>query len=558
VKPHIEGLEERLALSVSAHVDYSAHTLVVQNWGTDTITLDHSGGTTIVDNQAFADGNIYNGISLSIGGLSTLNIKANAVPINVEGNEAVAAVNLGNSLHGVQDITAPVNLHHLALSTTPPFPQLLWFPSNSFSLNVDDSADKNSRIVTLNAANKVGTITGLAPATITYDYERDGAGSLDIFGGQAGDFFDVLNTFNDAPIGYIGILNTFGIGGTTIHGNATGGSLTVDVQGVTTASVLNIDAPGSSTAYVNVGNGGTLNGIDGYINLTGHTSSAVNDVYDTTPRHFQVYDSGISLVDSQGNIDPNAPSINYDKNAYASIWGGQGYNTTYEVLGTPSGGAALYPGSSFSDLYVTNTTGPLDIEATTGTNFIDIGGDNLAAVNSVQGINGPITVSNWAGAFNSVTLADTVDPYGHNVSLDSANGWGTIKNLAPATISYANASTRDLSIFTGEATNSVSVNSIDVYTTLAGGTGNLYVDVGYGDGTLDGIHAELDVVGGSGYNYLSINDMNSYYYDYSYHYDANPPAYSWGAFTRTGGNRPSVGIYYMNMGAPHVVEGFGH
>src|SRR5262249_17233847 len=115
VKPQIEGLEERLALSVSTQV--VNHTLIVTTNGTDNITLDHSNGTTFVEaqsfGQSFADSSIYNGISLNIGGLSTLNIKANALPIAVEGNNAVATVNLGNSLHGVQDIGARVDLHHL-------------------------------------------------------------------------------------------------------------------------------------------------------------------------------------------------------------------------------------------------------------------------------------------------------------------------------------------------------------------------------------------------------------------------------------------------------------
>jgi hypothetical protein len=426
---------------------------------------------------------------------------------------------------------------------------------------VDDSADQNGRTVTLNAANKVGTITGLAPATISYDYEIQDAGNLDIRAGQGGDYFDVVNTFDAIPGNYafLGIfptLNESGIGpNLTIHGNNLG-SLTVDVQGTAdSGAIMAIDAPGSSYADVSVSNGGTLNGIHGEIDLTGHAYATVADEYDTTPRAFQMWSNGIGLVDSPGHPASNPPTITFDNDAYASIWGGQGYNTTYEVLGTPSGGAALFPGSSFSDVYVTNTTGPLNIEATTGTNFINLGGDNSAAVNSVQGLNGPITVSNWVGAFNSLTVDDTVDPNGHDVSLDSANGWGTITGLAPATISYANASTSGLSIFTGAGTISVLVHSIDVYTALSGGTGNLYVDVGNTDGTLDGIGAELDVVGGSGSNYLYINDMNSYYYDYSYSYDANPPAYTWGAFTRTGGNKPSVGIYYMNMGSPNVVEG---
>jgi hypothetical protein len=559
VKPRIEGLEERLALSVSTQV--VNHTLLVTNNGTDNITLDHSNGTTFVEaqsfGQSFADGSIYNGISLNIGGKSTLNIKANALPIAVEGNNAVATVNLGNSLHGVQDIKAHVDLHHLALSVNPPFGVVV--PQLVFELNVDDSADQNGRNVTLNAANKVGTITGLAPATITYDYEIQGAGTVDIRAGRGGDFFDVVNTFDalepdPAILGIFPGLNESGIGpNLTIHGNNLGGGLTVDVQGTAdSGAIMAIDAPGSSNAYVNVSNNGTLNGIHGEIHLTGHTYATVNDVADTTPRDFQLGSNGISLVASPSHPASNPPSIFYDNNAYAGIWGGQGYDTTFEVLGTPSGGAGVYPGSSFSAVDVTQTTGPLEIGSNGGQNYIYLG-----KTNSVQGLNGPVLVDNWGGGLNSLFVYDTADPNGHTVSLDSANGWGTIKGLAPATITYDNRITNYLSIFTGGGTNAVNVNSINVHTDLYGGSGNLYVYVGAATGTLDGIQAELDLTGGSGNNYLGIYDYNSFVAHHYYY--TNDPAGSTGHFQRSGGSTPTVNIYYTNFmggGYPYVSKGY--
>jgi hypothetical protein len=568
VKPNTEGLEERVVMSVSAQV--VNHTLVVTNNGTDTITLDHSGSDTLVNgdglNQAFADSSIYNGISLNIGGLSTLNIKANRLPINVEGNNAVATVNLGNSLHGVQDIDAVVHLHHLALSAYPPFG--VFAPQNAFQLNVDDSADQNSRNVTMNVANKVGTITGLAPATITYDYEINGAGNLDIWGGQAGDFFDVVNTFNEIPpnpafLGIFPELGTSGIGpGTTIHGNKLGGELTVDVQGVVSYSSLNIDAPGSSVAYVNVSNGGTLNGIDGFIQLTGRTSVAVNDSADPH-RHFQLSgDSNggsISLVDPQ-NTYPTHPTITFDQNAfYVGLWGGPNGNTV-DVLGTsPKASTEIYPSSwgsqaNNNSVNVDGTTGPLYIEGDGGSLGVILG----YSTNSVQGILGSVTVADYGGLAN-LSVWNYADPNGHTVQLNSANGVGTISGLTPnsSTISYTNAQTGYVGIGFGGGTNAVNVNSIDVQTSLYGGnSGNFDVFVGLATETLDGIHAELDVMRGSGKNFLGIYDSNSYYYNFTYSYDANPPANTWGGFHRTGGNHP-VNIYYLNMGSPYVGEGWG-
>jgi hypothetical protein len=554
VRPQIEGLEERLALSVSTQVVNG--TLLVTNNGTDNITLDHSNGTTFVEAQSFgrsfADGSIYNGISLNIGGLSTLNIKANALPIAVEGNNAVATVNLGNSLHGVQDIKAVVNLHHLALSQSPPF--AVFVPQLTFELNVDDSADQNPRSVTLDAANKVGTITGLAPATINYDYEIEGAGNVDIRAGSASAYFTVHNTFDD---------ETGGLSptpATTIHGNPLGGDVTVDVQGAVLGSDLKIDAPGYSAGYVNVGNYGTLNGIDGEIDLTGHSSVVVTADYDTTPRNFQVSSNGINLVDSQGYLDLNAPYITYDNNAFGvSIYGGPGGNTVDVLSTAPKASTEIYPSSWGSQSYdntvnVEQTTGPLYIEGDGGSLFVNFG----HSTGSVQGILGSVTVANYGG-LAELTVWNYADPNYHTVYLTSANGVDTIKGLTPnsSTISYNSAQIYNVGIDFSGGDNEVFVDSLGVYTSLYGGSGYLDVYVGYDPGTLDGIHAELDVTGGSGGHFLGIYDPNSYYYSFNYSYTANPPANTWGHFYRTGGNKPFVDIYYMNMGAPYVAEGYG-
>ena len=158
-----------------------------------------------------------------------------------------------------------------------------------------------------------------------------------------------------------------------------------------------------------------------------------------------------------------------------------------------------------------------------------------------------------------MTVWNYADPNYHTVYLTSANGVDTIKGLTPnsSTISYNSAQIYNVGIDFGGGTNAVFVDSLGVYTGLYGGSGYLGVYVGYDPGTLDGIHAELDVTGGSGGNFLGIYDPNSYYYSFNYSYTAQPPANTWGHFYRTGGNKPSVGIYYRNMENPYVVEGWG-
>src|SRR4051794_34239687 len=159
----------------------------------ETVTLDHSGSTTFVNGQGFADSQITNGILITVGtgvgNFDTVNILATVTPVPGDGQFDLGNFNLGKA-GGVQGILAPVNMTH--------------FHGDGFGhLAVNDSADTVARTVTMNDANGVGTISGLAPAVITYD--STGIGDLTVSGGSGGNTFTVLNTFDGDHGGFSGI-----------------------------------------------------------------------------------------------------------------------------------------------------------------------------------------------------------------------------------------------------------------------------------------------------------------------------------------------------------------
>src|SRR5262249_1004220 len=82
VRPQIEGLETRLALSVSSVVVNGQ--LQVNGSAADTITLDHLGSNTLVNGMPFADTSITAGIRVSAGtGNNTVNLLANSKPVTL-------------------------------------------------------------------------------------------------------------------------------------------------------------------------------------------------------------------------------------------------------------------------------------------------------------------------------------------------------------------------------------------------------------------------------------------------------------------------------------------
>jgi hypothetical protein len=149
--------------------------LLVSPDSSDNVAIDHSGSFTFVNQAAFPDAAITQGIHIE-SGFEEVGILVTVKPVTSDGASGVIFGKAGH-MEGIQ---APVSL------------------SGDFDIVLDDSNDTNGRTVTLNAVNGVGTISGLG-STITFNEggllsEFDG---LQIHGGMGGNTFNILNTLED-------------------------------------------------------------------------------------------------------------------------------------------------------------------------------------------------------------------------------------------------------------------------------------------------------------------------------------------------------------------------
>jgi hypothetical protein len=173
--------------------------------------LDDRGASPAPDYSVTADTIIRSGtppityhnmqsVVLNTAGGSTVNVFSTAAgtPFTVSG---AGTVNVGNPMHGVQDILAPLTV------INPP-----WYTT----LNVNDCGDFMPRNVTLSVAGPTGTISGLAPVPITY-----ATGDLNALNITTGLGDDVVNVLSTAP-GFTVTLDSCGGADTVNVGDASG------------------------------------------------------------------------------------------------------------------------------------------------------------------------------------------------------------------------------------------------------------------------------------------------------------------------------------------------
>src|SRR5436190_21841066 len=95
-RPLFEGLETRVLHAVLAGIDKGV-LRVTDTAVADTITLDHSGSTTFVNDAAFDDAKITGGIKIVVGSgvdkLDTVNIKATVKSVTLDGQFDVKNLN---------------------------------------------------------------------------------------------------------------------------------------------------------------------------------------------------------------------------------------------------------------------------------------------------------------------------------------------------------------------------------------------------------------------------------------------------------------------------------
>jgi hypothetical protein len=132
---------------------------------------------------------------------------------------------------------------------------------------------------------------------------------------------------------------------------------------------------------------------------------------------------------------------------------------------------------------------------------------NVGVGGSVQEIEGNVTIKN-PPSFTAINVDDSADTAPSDVILSTFTppgdtAWGSIRGLAPATISYKYADTSSLTVHTGAAA-TVHVQSTRVATMLVG-NGPATVDVGDG-GSVQGILGDLTIENPPSYTTLNVDD----------------------------------------------------
>jgi len=352
----------------------------------DNITIDVSGGGILVNLNGEVDqfdpGQISSVVINSGNGNNVTNILRTIVPVSVVGGGSLDTVNIGTG-GSVQGISATVNI------SNPP-------AGGYTTVNIDDSADggTHSNIVVTS-----GSVTGLAPATISY--AQGDLRNLNISTGTGSNTVNVLSTpfnFTQAPH-------------TALIGHS-----------------------GSTT--VNVGNAGSLAGIQGAVDVSnppigGYTTLTIDDSADGATHS--------NVVVTSGSVTGLAPAtISYQQSDLAAlnIDTGTGSNTV-NVQSTPNNG-------------VQNPHTALIGHS--GSTAVNVGNGGTLA-----GIQGALDVSNPpVGGYTTLTIDDSADAATYpNVVVTS----GSVTGLAPATISYQQSDLAALNINMGTGSNTVNVQS---------------------------------------------------------------------------------------------------
>jgi acrosin len=346
-------------------------------------------------------------------GNDTINIlrSASGVPITITSSAGHDTVNIGHD-GTVQDILSPVSISN---------------PPSFTTINIDDSSDGGGHTVTITNSS----VTGLAPASISYN-ENDIDG-LNIDGSQGSSTYNVLST----PFNGLAFPETR----LTCHGPAT----------------------------VNVGNGGSVQGVVGDLFVTDPPNFATLNIDDSA-------DSGgrtVTITDSE--IAGLAPgTIHYqqcDLNGLTIV--GSNAASTYNILSTGSCfgfTTELVTGAGNDVVNVQATSDTLNLINFAGSDTVTIGSQAPSLGGTLSNIAGPVNVSNVSGPTHLI-VDDSGDSAGRTATITDSS----LTGLAPVTISY-DAFT-SLEVHGGSGGNTFTIQSTPAGVSLNSGIGNDQVNV---------------------------------------------------------------------------------
>jgi hypothetical protein len=445
---------------------------------------DGSGGSTftvadtVVNSRTEFGGTVINtGINAS-----TVNVQGTTgnLLINTQGTLGLNGsafgfdrINVGNA-HSVQGI------HGQLLVVTQ--------STKSATLEVDDSADKTARTVTLNNVS----VSGLTQKPILFN-ESFGGIQLNIDGGSGGNTFLVQ-----------------------------GGAALTGIRGGTGNDTVNVGSPANS-----------LDNIHGIFAFVGQGTNDIVNLNDQGTTHSETYT--LEALANGGNemLRDDGPNFFFGfavegTTKHVVVNAGSGGNT-FNVQETFGAAVTTLNTGIGSDLVnVQGTTGALVINGQSGADTVIVGPNT-----SAQAVKGDVTVTN-NGNFTQLTVSDAADPNAHNVNMGVGSD-GFISGLAQGTVRYK---TNDVSavlvngpkagstftvsdtannsrsphtiIIGGDGNDTFNVLKTTGQLTIDGSAGNDTINVGSAANTLDPIQGAVTVDGGlGGTDTLNINDQGS-------------------------------------------------
>lgn len=345
-------------------------------------------------------------------GFYGITVQSTAAPLALNGGGSTAIVTIGNS-SSVQAINAPVALQD---------------PGGEMFLLVDDSADAITRNVVITS----GSITGLAPATMSYA-ENDLA-SLAVDGSKASSSYAI----NGTPASLLRTVTTSLNGGPNAD--------FVQVERTSAEASLTVNGGGSDT--VHIGDAfDSVQSILGSVSIEG-TSGSINlgifDEGDGTGRTATMSAFGIT------GLAPAA--INWSPSALSALSvDGPAAPSTFTITTTPSVvGRAItttLSDDSADQVFVQNTSGSGGASLTVAPLFFRTSITLGNPANGVQGIAGTVNIQ----PANNAAPALTVDDSGDNVIRTPTITSTSITALAPAAINFTRSQLSALTVKGGPA-----------------------------------------------------------------------------------------------------------
>lgn len=493
-----------------------------------TIGLGSAAGVEI---DAGSGGNMFHVLSTAAG-----------TPLTLDGGSGGDAYDFGDPTHPLTNLQAPITLNMgagansmLVDASGMPLATNLVLDLNALitgvSLPAVDASGKDAGAMTVQfppsaqfsngvvfkssaLADNV-SILGL-PANSPFTSTGSGTGTI-IIGGQSGldPIHSPINVLSSASLALHDESDTqatdFNLDGSTLifrhpitlaSGTSSGGLVvnyssvgSLQVNAGTGQNFINVagTAAGTSTTItsagrdiVNVGSGGSVQGILGPLTINSASASmTVDDSADPTSRTVTLTPTAIQgLAPAEIDYGPGVFSL--------TVNGGYGGNTIV-VQNTAAGtNTTVNSGNGVDVVYVTATTGPLNVNTQQSSIGPGFGGFEGVWVgfnpkgNTLDPIQGAVNVNTVARPgidYADLEVVDTATtaPETFTVTKD------TILRTGAAPIHYH--VTNSLDFFLGKGGNAVNVQSISpgLLTTFAGGVGNDVFNVGDTNNTLDSI-----------------------------------------------------------------------